>query len=78
MYFNSGIKWFLSDPLGSSKTVSRARLANTLEYGNQVNDIYSCSWSNVDFSDSAVGTIPQVVEDAIKRSAEMVRVLLYD
>ena len=69
---------YITDPLTPSNTMNEARLANTLEYGKQVNDIYSCSWNTVNIYQSNVGTMSQVVEDAIKRSAEMVRVLLYD
>ena len=78
MYFNSGIKLTLPAYMGSPNILNEARLANTLEYGKQVNDIYSCSWNTVGLYQSDVGTMSQVVEDAIKRSAEMVRVLLYD
>ena len=68
---------FLSDSLSSSNTLSEARLANTLEYGKQINDIYSCSWGYVDVFQTKVGTMSQVVKDAIKRSAETVRILSY-
>ena len=78
MYFNSGIKLFLSSSLGSSNTMNEALLANTLEYGKQVNDIYSCSWGCNGLFQAKVCAMSEVEEDAIKRSAEMVRVLLYD
>ena len=78
MYFNSGIKVYVSDPLTPSNTMNEARLANTLEYGKQVNDIYSCSWGCNGLFQAKVCAMSEVEEDAIKRSAEMVRVLLYD
>ena len=67
-YLTSGMKMLLNK--GSS--LNENRLARLMAYGNQINDIYSCSWGRIDFYHSKVGYMSQVVQDSIRRSAEQV------
>jgi len=65
----SGMKMLLNK--GSS--LNENRLARLMAYGNQINDIYSCSWGRIDFYHSKIGYMSQVVQDSIRRSAEQGR-----
>ena len=71
--FLPGIKLFLSDPLKpASNELKESRLAKTMEYGIQTNDIFSCSWGTMDMYETIIGAMSQVVRNAVKKSVETV------
>ena len=55
-----------------TQNLSEIQLAYTLRYRNDMNDIYSCSWTPMDLLDTNIGYMSSFVKDALKSSVEKV------
>ena len=71
-YCVSGIRMFQHSALNATEQAKDNRFARTLEYANNINDIYSCSWGLLDIYGYDIGYMAPVVHDVIRKSTEQV------